>query len=52
MRFARLETPEQWQWFKTRTHVIACEDSQGLLMLDEDGGVLAGAVFDSFSPDG
>ena len=52
MIFSQLCLPQEWKWFQDRTHVIACEDSQGLVVRQEDGVIAAMAVFDSFSPDG
>ena len=50
MRFARLETPAEWEWLKSRNPVIACEDSQGIVAYRGDE-IQAVAVFDSFGPD-
>lgn len=36
---------------KERTHVIACEDSQGIVAADRGGNILAVCVADSFTPD-
>lgn len=48
--FKPLDRQFEWDWFKERTHVIRCEDTQGIVAFDERGiqGVL---VADSFSPD-
>lgn len=51
IEFARMTTQEQWAWFKERTHVILCEDTQGIVAMDESGSILAILVADSFSPD-
>jgi len=44
--------PHEWDWFKRRTHTIACEDSEGMVMYNTDMSIAAVAMFDSFSPDG
>jgi len=48
--FKPMTTQEEWFWFKERTHVIFCEDSQGIVAFDRRG-VQAVCVFDSFSVD-
>jgi L-amino acid N-acyltransferase YncA len=40
----------EWSWFKERTHVIRCEDTQGICAY-MDGNLAAMAVFDSFTVD-
>ena len=50
IQFKPLTTQEEWQWFKQRTPVIACEDSQGIVAFDERG-IQAVCVADSFSVD-
>lgn len=52
MIFAPLTTAEEWAWFKERAHVIACEDSQGIVVYDDAQNIAAMAVFDSFTVDG
>jgi len=52
MKFVPLTDAIDWAWIKSRTQVIAMEDSQGLVVYNDDGTIAAGAVFDSFSPDG
>ena len=52
MKFVPLTDAADWIWIKARTQVIAMEDSQGLVVYNDDGSIAAGAVFDSFSPDG
>ena len=51
IQFAPMTTQEQWLWFKERTHVILCEDTQGIVAMDQQGDILAILVADSFSPD-
>ena len=51
MKFKPLETMDEWTWFKERTHVIRCEDTQGIVAFD-DSGIAAVAVLDSFTVDG
>jgi hypothetical protein len=51
IQFARLTTQEEWLWFKEKTHVIRCEDTQGIVAYSETGKILAVCVADSFSPD-
>jgi len=45
-----VESYEDWRWFQTRTHVIRCEDTQGIVAYDERG-IQAMCVADSFSVD-
>ena len=45
-----LTRPEEWAWFVERTHVIRCEDTQGICAY-RSGKLVAMAVFDSFSVD-
>jgi hypothetical protein len=49
--FKPLSMSHEWSWFKERTHVIACEDSQGIVAIDETGRIHAIAAFDSFTVD-
>lgn len=49
--FKPLTTSQEWDWFKERTHVIACEDTQGIVA-HRGADILAVAVFDSFTVDG
>lgn len=51
MDFKPLTTETEWKWMKERTHVIACEDSQGIVAYDAGGRILAVCVADSFTPD-
>jgi hypothetical protein len=51
VRFSALESPEEWAWFKHRTHTIRCEDTQGIVVYSAMGKILAVCVADSFSPD-
>jgi hypothetical protein len=50
IRFKPLTEQAEWTWFKERTHVLQCEDSQGIVAFD-DRGIQAVLVADSFSPD-
>ena len=49
MIYQPLQVPNEWAWFKKRTHTIQCEDTQGLVIYRE-GAIQAMAVFDSFGP--
>jgi hypothetical protein len=49
--FKPLTEQAEWIWFKERTHVLQCEDSQGIVARGEDGSIKAVCVADSFSPD-
>ena len=49
--FKPLDMPREWQYLKEKAHVIACEDSQGLVATDEVGRIHAVAAFDSFTVD-
>ena len=51
MKFLPLRLPHEWEWVRQRTHVIACEDSQGIVVYDNNG-IAAVAVLDSFTVDG
>jgi hypothetical protein len=51
VKFFPLELPHEWEWVRQRTHVIACEDSQGIVVYDNNG-IAAIAVLDSFTVDG
>jgi hypothetical protein len=51
IQFSALDTQESWDWFKERTHVIQCEDSQGMVAYSATGKILAVMVADNFSPD-
>lgn len=42
---------EEWDWFKERTSVIMCEDSQGVVAYDSKGRIMAACVADSFTVD-
>ena len=50
MRFSPLQTTQEWEWVQERAHPICCEDSQGLVVYDNDI-IKAIAVFDSFTVD-
>ena len=49
--FSPLTSPVEWAWFKERTHVIACEDSQGIVARDGDGNIAAIVVYDTWTPE-
>jgi hypothetical protein len=51
MHFMPLLEDYEWEWFKERTHVIRCEDTQGIVAYAETGKILGVLVADSFSPD-
>ena len=51
IQFKALDNQHEWEWFKGRTHVIQCEDSQGIVAVSAEGNILAICVADSFSPD-
>jgi hypothetical protein len=41
----------EWEFFKSKTQVIRCEDTQGIVAYSITGKILAACVADSFSPD-
>lgn len=47
--FRAMESQDDWMWFKTRTSVIYCEDTVGIVAM-RNGDIAAMCVFDSFSP--
>ena len=47
--FAPLRTKPEWQWFKERTHVISCEDTQGIVAYRETGCIAGMVVFDTWT---
>jgi hypothetical protein len=49
--FKPLSTKVEWDWFKERTHVIRCEDTQGIVAYNDAGDLMGVLVADSFSPD-
>jgi hypothetical protein len=51
VKFSPLTQQDEWEWFKRRTHVIQCEDSQGIVAYSATGKILAVMVADSFTPD-
>ncbi len=51
MIFKALTDEDEWLWFKGKTSVIRCEDTQGIVALNGSGDILAVCVADSFSPD-
>lgn len=46
-----MDCPSEFMWFKERTHVIRCEDTQGIVAM-RGHDILAVCVFDSFTVDG
>jgi hypothetical protein len=50
IQFKPLDQQAEWDFFKERTHVIQCEDSQGIVAFDERG-IQAVAVFDTWTVD-
>jgi hypothetical protein len=52
VRFAPLTTKQEWRWLVARTHILACEDSTGIVAYDDNNELAAAMVADSFSPDG
>jgi RimJ/RimL family protein N-acetyltransferase len=52
MILASLSSKAEWDWFKTRTSVILCEDMQGIVAYDDQAQRILGVcVADSFGPD-
>lgn len=49
IHFTPLTTPHEWQWFKERTHVISCEDTQGIVAYRETGAIAGMVVFDTWT---
>ena len=49
--FLPIGLPDQWAWMKERAHVIACEDSTGIVAYDDDGMIVAGVVADQWTTD-
>lgn len=50
MQFRMIENDQDWAWFVQRTHVIRCEDTQGIVCHDGER-IVAMCVADSFSVD-
>lgn len=48
IRFKQLTEPEEWKWFQERTHVLLCEDMQGIVAI-RDGSIVACCVFDTWT---
>ena len=48
MDFRMIESDEDWAWFQSRTHVLRCEDTQGIVAYDERG-IHGMCVADTFS---
>lgn len=44
-----LSTALHWQWFEERAHPILCADTSGILVVQDNGAIVAGAVYDSFT---
>jgi hypothetical protein len=51
IQFRRLTENYEWDWFKERTHVIRCEDTQGIVAYAATGKIMAIMAADSFTPD-
>lgn len=51
MIFKPMEFHREWEWFKERTAVIPCGDTQGIVAVDDMGRICAVCVFDSFTVD-
>lgn len=52
IQFRPIQTQYDWLWFKQRTSVIRCEDTQGIVAFKtHPENIMAMAVFDSFGPD-
>ena len=51
MRFKALTEQWEWNWMVSRTGITACEDSQGIVVLNDDNDIQAVAVFDMFGVD-
>jgi hypothetical protein len=49
IKFKLMNSPVEWRWFKERTSVIACEDTQGIVALDRHLQIVAAAVFDTWT---
>ncbi len=41
-------TGQHWSWMEERTHLIACEDSHGFVLM-RNGEILGATVFDSWT---
>ena len=50
MQFKPMTEQFEWDWFKEKTHVIRCEDTQGIVAFDERG-IQAMGVFDTWTVD-
>lgn len=51
IRFKALDTGAEWLWLQLKAGVIACQDSQGIVALDDTGAIAAICVADSFTTD-
>ena len=51
IKFKPLTEQEEWDVFKDKTHTIRCEDTQGIVAVDEEGNIQGMLVADSFSHD-
>lgn len=47
--FSPMLGEHEWAWMKKRTHVIACEDSMGIVAYDEKDDIVACCVADSIA---
>ena len=50
IQFKPMTTQYEWDFFKEKTHVIRCEDTQGIVAYNADG-IQAMAVFDTWTTD-
>ena len=50
MQFKALTNDLEWRWFQGQTHVIRCEDTQGIIAYDHRG-IQGMCVADSFGVD-
>ena len=46
--FKPLTTQDEWFWFQNRTHVLLCEDMQGIIAYRNDE-IIAACVFDTWT---
>jgi hypothetical protein len=51
IQFKPMTESSEWEFFKAKTQVIRCEDTQGIVAYSTTGKILAACVADSFSPD-
>jgi hypothetical protein len=51
VQFKPMTEMDEWEFFKSKTHAIRCEDTQGIIAYSESGKILAACVADSFYSD-